>query len=241
MPALTSLEERQALIKALGIPLVVVLPFDRELAQLSAREFCDLMCRYLRLRCLVVGPDFALGYNREGTIPVLQALGLEMGFRVAPATFFTLGDEVVSSTAIRRALAEGDVSRATRLLGRPFSLRGSVVRGEERGQRLGFPTANLPVNERRALPADGVYVARAILEGQPHPAVSYIGPRPTFGPGQRVLETYILDFSGGQLYGRDLQVELLHYLRGDIRFPSVQALKEQIARDVAAARKALSV
>lgn len=238
VPALTTLEERQALIKAQGIPLVAVMRFDRQTAQLTAREFCDLLVRYLRLRCLVVGPDFALGKGREGTIPVLQALGLDLGFRVAPASFFTQGDEVVSSTAIRKALAEGDVTRAGRLLGRPFSLGGVVVRGEERGQKLGFPTANLPVNEHRALPADGVYVARAFLQGLAHPAVSYIGPRPTFGPGQRVLETYLLDFSG-QLYGRDLRVELVEHLRGDIKFPSVEALKEQIARDVAAARQAL--
>jgi len=236
--ALTTLDERQALLSSQGMPLVVVLPFDRDVAQLTAQQFCDLLCRYLRLRCLVVGPDFALGRGREGTVPVLQALGLEMGFRVAPASFFTLEGQIVSSTAIRKALAAGDVAQAARLLGRPFSLQGIVVRGEERGQTLGFPTANLTVNEHRALPADGVYVARAILEGRALPAVSYIGPRPTFGPGQRVLETYLLDFSG-KLYGRELRVELVDYLRGDVKFDSIDALKEQIARDVAAARQAL--
>lgn len=237
---LTSLEEREALIRAQGISLVVVLPFDQELSQLTARQFCDMLCRHLRMCCLVVGPDFALGRNREGSIPVLQDLGQEMGFRVAVVPPFVLGDEVVSSTAIRRALAQGDVVRAARFLGRPFSLRGTVVVGERRGQRLGFPTANLPVNEHRSLPADGVYVARAVLGGQALPAVSYIGPRPTFGPGQRVLETYILDFAGGQLYGRELQVELVEHIRGDMKFPGVEALKEQIARDVETARRAHS-
>jgi len=147
--------------------------------------------------------------------------------------------EKVGSSAVRLALARGDMETVASLLGRLFSLRGPVVRGAERGKSLGFPTANIAFGLDRALPAFGVYVTRAYLGEGTYPAVTNIGLRPTFGEDKPTVETYILDFEG-ELHGRELRIELLHRLRGEMRFPNVDALKEQIEKDIAVARAYLS-
>ncbi|MGQ9572872.1 MAG: bifunctional riboflavin kinase/FAD synthetase [Dehalococcoidia bacterium] len=236
---LCGLEERIELLQALGVDGVAILSFTSELAQLSAREFVTLLVEELRMKLLVVGSDFALGRGREGDVGALKAIGREMGFAVERVTLLMVDGEKVGSSATRLALARGDMETVASLLGRPFSLRGPVVRGAERGRSLGFPTANIGLGLDRALPAFGVYVTRAYLCERAYPAVTNIGLRPTFGEDKPTVETYILDFEG-EAHGQELRIELLHRLRGEMRFPSVEALREQIEKDIAAARAYLS-
>jgi riboflavin kinase/FMN adenylyltransferase len=236
---LCGLEERIELLRELGVDSVAILSFTSELAQLSAREFVSLLVDELRMKLLVVGSDFALGRGREGDARALAVIGREMGFAVEEIPLLAADAEKVGSSAVRLALARGDMETVASLLGRLFSLRGPVVRGAERGKSLGFPTANIAFGLDRALPAFGVYVTRAYLGEGTYPAVTNIGLRPTFGEDKPTVETYILDFEG-ELHGRELRIELLHRLRGEMRFPNVDALKEQIEKDIAVARAYLS-
>lgn len=236
---LCGLEERVELLRGLGVDDVAVLAFTSELAQLSARDFVSLVVEELRMKLLVVGSDFALGRGREGTIDVVAAIGGEMGFVVDVVPLLAASGEKVGSTAVRHALARGDMETVASLLGRPFSLRGPVIKGAERGKGLGFPTANMALGQDRALPAFGVYVTRAYLREGVFPAVTNIGLRPTFGEDKPTVETFILDFRG-EVYGQELRIELLHRLRGEMRFPSPEALREQIEKDVAATRAYLT-
>lgn len=235
---LTTLEKRTKLIRNLGIELVVALSFTPELSQLPAREFILLLKEHLKMRGLVVGPDFALGRGREGDAAYLRNLGLEAGFTVDVVRPFKRNDETVSSTAIRNALARGDVAKVTEFLGRNFALSGPVVRGVERGRTLGFPTANLAVNSNQALPADGVYATRVYVGGSAHKAVVNIGQRPTFDEKDRTVEVYLLDFKG-DLYGEEIKVELVERLRAERKFDSADELKAQIGKDVERARAIL--
>jgi len=236
---LCGLEERIELLRELGVDSVAILSFTSELAQLSAREFVALLVEELRMKLLVVGSDFALGRGREGDARALAVIGREMGFAVEEIPLLVADGEKVGSSAVRLALARGDMETVASLLGRLFSLRGPIVRGAERGKSLGFPTANIALGLDRALPAFGVYVTRAYLGEGAYPAVTNIGLRPTFGEDKRTVETYILDFEG-ELHGRELRIELLHRLRGEMRFPNVDALKGQIEKDIAVARAYLS-
>lgn len=235
---LCTLEERVEQLRSLGLDAVAILSFTSELAQLSPRDFLRLLVEELRMRLLLVGPDFALGRNREGTVEVLRSVGEEMGFQVEVAPLLTESGQKVGSTAIRRALAEGDVETVARLLGRPFSLRGPVVEGARRGERIGFPTANIALGLDRALPALGVYITRAYLGESAYPACTNIGLRPTFHaePPRPTVETHILDFRG-ELYGRELRIDLLKRLRPERKFPTVDDLIAQIRRDIEAARR----
>jgi riboflavin kinase/FMN adenylyltransferase len=236
---LCGLEERIELLRALGVESVAILTFTSELAQLSAREFVSLLMEELRMKLLVVGADFALGRGREADAQALEVIGREMGFAVEEVGLLTVSDEKVGSSTTRLALARGDMETVASLLGRPFHLRGPIVRGAERGRSLGFPTANIALGLDRALPAFGVYVTRAHLGEGTYPAVTNIGLRPTFGEDGTTVETYILDFEG-EVHGEELRIELLHRLRGEMRFPDADALKEQIEKDIAAARAYLS-
>lgn len=235
---LNDLDERVELIKQVGVDAVIPVTFSQAVSQLTAREFVQLVVRHLRMKGLVIGPDFALGRGREGNAAMLKSLGDEMGFALEVVSPLTQGQEIVSSTAIRDAIARGDMSRAARLLGRPFSVSGAVVHGVGRGHALGFPTANLGLDPQRALPPDGVYVARAYVDERPHQSVTNIGVRPTFDGGERTVEVFLLDFEG-DLYGRHLKIELLERLRGEMRFSGVEELKAQIAKDVVQARRVL--
>jgi riboflavin kinase/FMN adenylyltransferase len=242
---LCGLEERVELLQALGVDDVAVLAFTSELAQLSARDFVSLVVEELRMKLLIVGSDFALGRGREGTTDVVAAIGGEMGFEVDVVPLLAASGEAdapsgkVGSTAVRQALARGDMETVASLLGRSFALRGPVIKGAERGKGLGFPTANMAFGQDRALPAFGVYVTRAYLREGVFPAVTNIGLRPTFHEDKPTVETFILDFQG-EVYGQELRIELVHRLRGEVRFPSPEALREQIEKDVAATRAYLS-
>ncbi len=235
---LCTVERRLELLRQAGIEVVAPVTFTRELSQRTAREFVTALRERLRMRWLLCGPDFALGKGRQGTVPALTALGKELGYRVAPLEPFTAGGQVVSSTAVRQALARGEVPLAAELLGRPYSLTGRVVVGDRRGRALGFPTANMEWQPEIALPADGIYATIARAGDRAMDAVTSIGVRPTFGGEQRTIETFVLDFTG-DLYGQMLTIDLIERLRGEERFASVEALVAQMHRDVQAARDAL--
>lgn len=228
---LTSLEDKIRLIKAEGIDIVVALTFDRELSQLSARQFVDLLIKHLRMRGLVIGPDFALGRGREGTAEILSKMGEELGFSVTVVPPLRVAGEVVSSTAVRDALANGDVSRVVSLTGRPYSIKGRVVGGTGLGRKLGFPTANLNIDAGWAIPADGVYATITHINGSVLQSMTSIGQRPTFDGKHRTVETYILDFKG-DLYGRDVVIDVVERLREQKKFPDAEQLKQQIADDI---------
>ncbi len=234
---LSSLEERLELLRALGPDSVGILSFTSELAQLSARDFAALLAEEVRMRLLVVGPDFALGRNRQGTVGVLRRLGESLGFRLEVSDLLTEEGEKVGSSAIRQALAEGDVERVGLLLGRAFSLRGPVVVGARRGRSIGFPTANIGLGLDRALPAFGVYVTRAYVGENSYQSCTNIGIRPTFDAEPRpTVETYVMEFEG-DLYGQELRIDLLHRLRDELRFGSVEELVIAIHRDIEATRE----
>ncbi len=235
---LTTLEERAKLIYGLGIELVAALSFTTELSRLGAREFVLLLKEYLRMRGLMIGPDFALGRGREGDAVYLGALGKELDFSVDVVQPFKWDDETVSSTAIRDALARGDLAKVTKFLGRSFTLSGPVVRGVERGRTLGFPTANVAVDSNQALPADGVYATQVYVGDSGHKAVVNVGQRPTFSEEERTIEVHVLDFEG-DLYGEEIKVELIERLRAERRFGSAEELRVQIGKDVQQARDIL--
>ncbi len=236
---LSTPEEKQRLLLNEGIDQVVSLEFTQELAQLSAREFVSLLVDNLKMKGLVIGPDFALGRNREGNAERLAELGRELGFFVDVLEPLLLEETLVKSRLIRQKISEGDVAATGRLLGRDFALTGRVVTGDRRGRELGFPTANLDVSKSMAQPGDGIYATWAVIDGVRRPSATSIGVRPTFGLTQRLVEVYILDFDG-DLYGQELEVQFVDKLRDQEAFSNLEALVEQINLDVANTRLALT-
>ena len=235
---LTTLEERTSLFKSLGVDLVVPIPFDSEVAKLSAREFVAILQEHLRMQGLIIGPNFALGRGREGNVDALKALGQELGFTVEVVGPLTVGNHMASSTAIREALSRGDMETTSKLLGRHFSLSGVVVGGRERGQVLGFPTANLEVDSEHALPADGVYATLGHIGDKVYRSVTNIGMRPTFNERERTIEVFLIDFAG-DIYGQKLTIDIIERLRGEMKFAGSEELVAQISKDVERAREIL--
>jgi riboflavin kinase/FMN adenylyltransferase len=229
---LSTLPEREQLLKNEGVDIVVALSFNRELAKLSARQFVSLLQKHLKMRGLVIGPDFTLGRDREGDAALLRSLGEEMGFSVTIVAPKTIDGEVASSTVIRQALADGNMEKVTRLLGRPFSLLGKVTHGEHRGTGMGFPTVNLTVDAKMALPPDGVYATRAYIGEDEFQAMTNIGRRPTFGDNkERTIESFILNYNQ-EIYDKEVKIEIIQRLRDEKHFDSIDELKTQIAEDV---------
>lgn len=238
IPYLCPLEERLNLIKGLGVK-PIPLSFTPELSQMRAKDFLLLLQRYLNMKGMVIGYDFALGRDREGNIETLVKLGEEMGFFIEIVPPVKIGDEVISSSAIRKALSQGEVGKVREFLGRPFSIKGRVVRGVERGRALGFPTANLSLDPQQALAADGVYATLAYLGSNPFPSATNIGTRPTFGQGNRTIEVHLIGFEG-DLYGKEIRLEFIQRLREERHFASLEELKSQIKRDIKSAKEILS-
>ncbi len=234
-----SLEERLELLRATGVDFVATITFTSSLAQLSGREFLSTLENVLQVKHVIVGPGFALGRGRETDSRQLAELGLELGFVFEVVPPLVEDGAVISSSAIRDALATGDVRRAAHLLGRRFSLTGPVVHGDRRGGSIGFPTANIGIGADRCLPGDGVYATRAFVGEAMFPSATNIGLRPTFGVNGRTVETHLIDFEG-DLYGREIRIEFVERLRGEERFAGVEALKAQIAQDVQRAREILA-
>jgi riboflavin kinase/FMN adenylyltransferase len=231
LPGLSNLEDRVRAFQELGIKIVAVLTFTAQVAQLSARDFMSLVKKQLRMRGIMVGPDFALGINREGNIDLLRAMGREMEFSVEVIPSYIINGEVVSSTLIRRVLAQGDMRKVVGLMGRYFQLVGKVITSDKRGRILGFPTANLDIKPQQALPGNGIYATIAQVDGEQFYSATNIGIRPTFGEGEKTVETHLLNYKG-DLYGKDMRLEFVQKLRDEQRFPSSKELKAQIERDV---------
>ncbi len=238
MQLLSTLDERVELLAQQGLDYVVVFSFSLEQSKLRAREFVELLRNHLHIIELVCGPNFALGYRREGTIPVLQDLGKEFGFTITVVESHQFQDGIISSTRVRELVANGDVTEATTLLGRYPMLRGVVVHGDHRGRELGYPTANLEVPDRKLIPANGIYAVRVRLGNEWYDGAASIGIRPTFGGGKRLVEIFILDFSRW-IYGEELEVYFIERLRDEEKFDSIQALLDQMALDVQNARAIL--
>ena len=237
---LTDFDERKRLLRQLGVDMVVPIKFDQQLAQLSSQDFLQVLYEKLRMRHLVVGPDFAMGHNRDGSIQTLPGMARHIGFSFSVVDLMTDPSGMVKSTTIRRQIAEGDVSSAARLLGRHFAVRGVVVRGLERGRVLGFPTANIQVAPGLTVPGNGIYATRAHLDSGSYMAATSIGVRPTFGDGlARTVEAYLLDFSD-DIYGQTVWLEFVQRLRGEEKFDTVDALLDQMNRDVSQTKDLLS-
>jgi riboflavin kinase / FMN adenylyltransferase len=230
--------ERAALLGHAGARAVIVFTFDKAFSQQSAEAFMKRVTSAGDVQRIVVGPDFQFGHGREGAVPALRTLGERYGFAVTVVEPIALGGAVVSSTRIRQALREGDLDTAQALLGRPYSVTGTIVRGEQRGRALGFPTINVAPPPDKLLPHDGIYATWVVLGDTRYRAASSLGVRPTFGGGPRKLESYILDFSD-EVYGQQATVAFVERLRDEIRFDSADDLAKQIATDVHQTRLAL--
>lgn len=235
LPFLTSLEQRIRLIKNEGVRAVITLSFTLEIAQMSALEFVSLLKKHLRMCGLIIGPDFALGRNREGNIDTLRSLGQSMDFKVTVVPPATINGEVISSTAVRNALARGDMKKVRDMSGRYFSLEGRVITGSGRGIELGFPTANLDIDLKQALPKDGVYATWSYIDNHARQSVTNIGKRPTFSENKRTIEVHILNYHG-DLYRQELKIDIIERLRGEKKFSTAEELKKQITEDVRRAR-----
>lgn len=235
---LASFEDKNRLITSSGVDFIVHLEFSQALAGTGARDFCLLLRKYMNMQGLVLGFDFAMGRNREGTLEIMQSLGQELGFGVDIVPPLIIDAEIVSSTSIRQAVTTGNIVKANAQLGRPYSLSGIIVAGKGIGRQLGFPTANIEIDPRYALPANGIYAGFACLDSHRLMAAVNMGTGPTLGGQSRQLEVHLLDFEEN-IYGQKLRIELIKRTRDELKFDTRQQLVEQIARDVAEIRNIL--
>jgi riboflavin kinase / FMN adenylyltransferase len=233
---LMSFCEKWPALAQCGVDRIVCLRFNHTLAQMPAEKFIErVLVRDLGVRHLVVGDDFRFGRDRTGDFAMLKTAGKAYGFEVQGARTLSVAGDRVSSSRIRDCLAAGELEFAAELLGAPFTVSGRVAHGDRLGQTLGYPTANIPL-KRRVSPVHGIFVAAVHGIGvSPHYGAAYVGKRPAVNGRRELLEVYVFQFSG-ELYGQRLQVELLHQLREDASFKNLEALRMQMARDVAAAR-----
>jgi riboflavin kinase/FMN adenylyltransferase len=236
---LTTPDERAALLGVFGVDVVITQTFDNDLADHTAVDFMRRLSRSLGLRHLFIGYDTALGRGREGDANRLTEIGKELGYsvQVIPALKDQAG--IISSTRIRAAVAAGNVAAAASGMGRYYSMTGQVVHGDGRGHTLNLPTANIHIPAGKVLPAYGIYACRAWVDGQSHPAATSIGIRPTFYKDEipaPTIEAHLLDFDRN-LYGQDVTLEFVEYLRPEEKYPSIQALMKQIQKDIAQTRR----
>lgn len=236
---ITTPAEKAGLIEHFGVDLMALIRFTTELARQPASEFVQKVVEHLRPAEIWVGQDFALGHHREGDVRALTMLGERWDFVVRQVEPVVWNGDIVSSSRIRKLLGDGDIEQVADLLGWYYTLAGHVVHGHHRGRGLGFPTANIAVSSERALPRDGVYACFALLGHERVPAVANLGVRPMFDDdGGRLLEVHLLDLEI-DLYGCDLAVEFIRWLRPEMRFGSIAGLTDQMRSDVETARSAL--
>ncbi len=235
---ITTASEKEALIAAEGIDYLIVIPFTLEFSRLPPRDFVtDVLVRRLGLKRLIIGYDYAFGRNREGGLELLAQLGVESGYEVEVLPPIGLGEHIFSSSEIRRLVRQGEVNQVVPLLGRHFSLGGSVVHGHGRGKGLGFPTANV-VTDHELFPTDGVYAVKVRINATLYDGACNIGKKPTFGGEGRTIEVYLFDFNG-DLYGQQLRLFFIERLRGEETYPDPAALQTAIDRDVFRCRQIL--
>lgn len=235
---LSTTQHRINLIEETGVSHVLPVDFDEDLRRLSANDFLGMLKRASRAEMLVLGLGARVGHDRldaDQLAPVANQHGITL-VEVDPER---IDGRIVSSSAIRQSLTEGDVIYASRMLGRPYRLDGTVVPGDKRGRELGFPTANIQPADATAIPANGIYATLIRVGGERRMAATSIGVRPTFGGGARLVEAYILDFTG-DLYGKEVELEFVKRLRGEVKFDGVDPLIQQMNRDVSEAREILS-
>ncbi len=244
---LTDLAQKLELLGATGVDAAVVVHFDDAQSREEPEQFVErVLVRCLQVQRLVVGEDFHFGRDRHGNVDMLRSLGEQYDFEVLPIDLLSRPDgidEPISSTAIRRAMAGGQVELAGALLGRPFEARGVVVQGDQRGRLLGFPTANVEVPSAVCLPADGVYAGfYRCPDGSMHPCAINLGRRPTFyaHADHSLLEAHLIDFDG-DLYDQAASVQFTNFLRSERKFSGIEALIEQLTLDVDHARSALGI
>lgn len=237
---LTRLPAKLELLGSLGLDETIVVPFTRELSQVEAPDFVAWLRQYLPFVEMWEGEGFALGHGRTGNTDVLARLGEEMGFKLHIARLVELEGEQVSSTRVRRLVAEGEVGNAARLLGRYYSVPGTVIHGSKRGRELGYPTANLDTPPNQAIPADGVYASLCIRHatGEMLPALTSVGIRPMFENDVRLVEVFILDYDA-DLYEETLTTQFVQFLRPQQKFDGLEALVTQMQQDEANAREVL--
>lgn len=239
---LTTIQERSEILNELGIDEMVVIPFDRDFSLLSSEEFVrDIIYEKIGVDQFVIGYDHHFGRNREGTIETIEKLGEELGFKAYVVSRREIGEQTVSSTAIRKALSEeGDVGKAAKFLQRPYRLNGTVVHGEKRGKEIGYPTANIkPEHPQKVIPRDGVYAVRLRVMGHWFKGMMNIGTRPTFRDNRRTLEVNIFDFEEN-IYGKEVQVRFFNRIRDEVEFDGINELIQQLQKDEEQARELLA-
>jgi riboflavin kinase/FMN adenylyltransferase len=238
---LTGPERKAELIEELGVDVLCVQPFTLDFSRRTAEEFVhDVLVQHLHAAVVVVGENFRFGHKAAGDVELLGRLGRTFGFTVEPGPLVTSDGTVFSSTYVRACVDAGDVAAAQAALGRPHRLEGVVVRGDQRGRELGFPTANLLTDKFAAVPADGVYAGWLVRGKQRLPAAVSVGTNPTFSGRERRVEAYVLDFSG-DLYGERVAVDFVKHLRPMVKFNGVEDLIAAINNDVAQTRVALDL
>ena len=236
---LTTPDERAALLGSYGVDKLITQTFDRTLADQTAGEFMQRLSDRLGLRHLLIGYDTALGKGREGNAARLTELGMELDYAVTSIPPLKDENGIISSTRIRMEVANGNVSNATSELSRPYSITGPVIHGDGRGRTLDIPTANIKIPAEKVLPRYGIYACRAWVKGRSHPAATSIGVRPTFfrdEPPTPTIEAHLLDFRG-DLYGQDVKLEFVEYLRLEEKYGAIEQLMKQIRMDIAQTRR----
>lgn len=229
---LTSFDQKIDILKGFGLDTLYIADFNENLMKLSPEEFVDnILLKKLNTKLVTVGFNYRFGYKASGDVELLKKIGLDKGIDVNITPPVYVGDEIVSSTAIRNSIKAGDIKKANRFLGRNFTIMGSVVKGKNRGRKLGFPTANIKLIDNYVLPKQGVYITNTIVDGEKLISLTNIGYNPTFNEDELKIETYILDFNGN-LYGKTLQIQFIDFIRDDVKFNTAQELIEQIEKDV---------
>ncbi|MGO9642344.1 MAG: bifunctional riboflavin kinase/FAD synthetase [Candidatus Acidiferrales bacterium] len=237
-PLIATIEQRLEGFATMGIEAALVLKFDAELARISAEEFLrGILAEKLAMAAILIGPNFRFGHRQEGDVPMLEASAHRFGYSVELLQPVRLGSDVVSSTAIRSAVAEGRVGEAARLLGHPFSLTGPVRAGARRGRAILFPTLNL-VAEQELLPKRGVYVTETRVGNRTYGSATNVGVRPTVDGGNLSIESHLFDFAETLVESR-IEIRFLERLRDERKFASVEELRRQIAQDLEAAKEFL--
>ena len=232
-------DEKNRMFEQLGLNQVITLPFERSLASMAAEDFLSELITHFDLQGMVMGPDFSLGKDREGTMPAIQAFMRRFGIQVLRESPVLLGGQVIASEAIRTALENGKPELAAAMLGRPYSMGGRVQTGKKLGRRLGLPTANLAIEPEKFVPKYGVYASRTWLDGKSHASVSSIGVRPTVEEnGIPNVETLLLDFDG-DIYDEEINVEFIHFIRPELKFDNLADLSKCIEEDKEEARRIL--
>lgn len=234
---LMSNEEKQIVMRDLGVDVLVNIPFTKEVLSIGAEDFIRMLIEAYEPKFVVVGPNYTFGYKNQGNSELLKEFGKKYGFEVKIHEAVCDTDDLISSTLIRGYINDGNVEKTADLLGRDFRLTSTVVHGDERGRTIGFPTANLDLPPEAAVPNNGVYAVRAITaDGVTHSAVANIGTNPTFDGIYRHIEVHILDFAA-DIYGQELTIEFLAKLRNEQKFSGIEALVSQLHQDVETAKK----